>query len=654
MMTFVFTIFMSIVWVGIGWPVVRFLDRAKTLTVQETATFAFPIGGLILYAGVLLIGPFRLDGMTMWGLAGVMTLLAVPGWRAMPVGEALSTLGGLPDSMRKHPWTTFLWVTILVVGTSSLIQGMAPPNDYDGLMYHLSFPRYDVEKGLISIPWDRGLPHAFFPQFGSNISRFALATMNAGAAQMMHGLFGLLAAAGTALLVRRLGYGRDLALLSALLYLVCRAVIWEMGSSETDVPLSAFAVLTVLAYLAFWEEKTARLAALFGLMIGGGILFKLLGFVIALSLAPLILWDLIGRRVSFRILIAGPLAALLTILPHLISTFLKTGNPVYPLFVSVFNPDAVSPFDGVASSFGTGRGIDDFIMAPWTIFTMPMHYYDGMVFGAPYLLAFVPVALLGKGTFGLWRPVLSFVLLYFILWFWAFGQQTRFLLPIIPFLSGLAAVGLGVLWNESVNHLLKRSAVVLVIAAFALNQALFVGIYTLLRVPPAVGLMDSKTYHARTPTMGGAYYETCTYIASNLGPDEKYLSVTGAFHSFYCPQAPVVYNFFPDEAKWWLTSKAAPEMDAEEFIKRFKEWNFRYVIVNWAAEDRRGPTSEGGYSKRKNLAAQPNLIKIKGTDSRFSDYLDPALNQLEPVLRGRLTAVYDGPEILEMLQRQNP
>ncbi|MBL6933261.1 MAG: glycosyltransferase family 39 protein [Rhodospirillales bacterium] len=652
MASFGFIIFITAVLTGLGWLLVGRLGANGRLSGSETAAFAFATGSLILYFAVFLIGPYRLDGISMWGLTATFTIVAAFSIQKEALGQLLGQAKDLPALARTHPWSACLWIAIVLVGSSSLIQGMAPPNDYDGLMYHLSFPRRDVENGFISIPFDRGLGHAFFPQLGGNISRFALATMNVGVAQMMHGLYGLLAAAATGLIMRRVGYGRDLALSAALLFLVSRVVIWEMGSSETDVPLAAFAALAMLAYLSFRQDGSPQLMVLFGLMIGGGILFKLIGFVVAVSFAPLIFADLANTNRRRLFLMVGPAVALFVVTPHLIATYAGAGNPFYPLFSSIFNPEAQDPFRGVSDAFGTGRGVIDFIMAPWTIFTMPMHYYDGMVFGAPYLLALAPLAFVQKGSWATWRAVLSFMLVFFAFWFWGFGQQTRFLLPLVPFTSCLAAVGLGALWQMSSGRRGARFIVVGIIGVLAINQALFVGIYTLLRIPPAIGLMTAQDYHTRTPTLGGAFFETCTYIDNNLKPGEKYLSVTGAFHSYYCPQAPVVYNYFPDEAQWWLKKKEPPGMDAAEFLKRFEQWNFRYVIVSWASESRRDPEQIAGHKARKNLSAKPKILLSDGSDSRFSDYLDPVLDGLDPLIKGSMTAVYDGPAVLEALRRQ--
>jgi hypothetical protein len=338
----------------------------------------------------------------------------------------------------------------------------------------------------------------------------------------------------------------------------------------------------------------------------------------------------------------------------LILTFNLTGNPLYPLLVPFLNPGAYDHFLDVASKFGTGRGIIDLIIAPWTIFVMPMHYSDGMIFGAPYLLALAPLTFIKKDSFSNWRSVLSFIFVYFVLWFWTFGQQARFLLPLLPYLCGLGAVGLSILWELSSSNRLRRTGVIALVSVLGVNQAMFVGIYTLLKVPPALGLVDEATYHEKTPAMTSSFYGPCSYIAAHLKPGERYLSVTGSFHSYYCPQAPVVRNYFPDEARWWLSAKKPPVMKAAEFINRFEEMKLRYVIVSWAAEWRVDRQKAEGYGARENIAAKP-VVFTTGTDSRFADYLDPAIKVLNPIFRGSVTAVYDGPSVLAVLrQQQNP
>ena len=41
--------------------------------------------------------------------------------------------------------------------------GLAPLNDYDSFLYHLSQPQYELEVGRLGIPWDRNVQECSFP-----------------------------------------------------------------------------------------------------------------------------------------------------------------------------------------------------------------------------------------------------------------------------------------------------------------------------------------------------------------------------------------------------------------------------------------------------------------------------------------------------------
>ena len=76
------------------------------------------------------------------------------------------------------------------------------------------------------------------------------------------------------------------------------------------------------------------------------------------------------------------------------------------------------------------------------------------------------------------------------------------------------------------------------------------------------------------------------------------------------------------------------------------------MIVSWAAETRSGRHKRNDkYEARKNISAKSEVFTT-GTNSRFADYLDPAIKVLDPVFRGSMTAVYDGPSVLAVLLQQ--
>ena len=309
MISVLFVSALSLIIVGIGWPIVHKLGRTAGLSAVEHTGLAYLVGCFGVYFGVFLIGLYRLDAISMGALCLVMTALAAPGLKQIPWPSLLTSLRAAVATARDDKWLGFMWLTAIAVAASSMIQGLAPPNDYDSLMYHLSGPQYDLEIGRLSVPWDRGLGHFLFGAMGSNISRLALALTDAGAAQMFHGNWGLIAALGAWALARRLGFGFRVALGSAIMFLAIRVVIWEMATVETDVPLAAFSVFAMISYLAFRQSGGIGPAVLFGTIICGGILIKYQGFVVALAFAPLIGHDLVRRKISFPAILAGVFAA---------------------------------------------------------------------------------------------------------------------------------------------------------------------------------------------------------------------------------------------------------------------------------------------------------------------------------------------------------
>ncbi len=638
-MSLLFVLVFSLLLVGLGWSVILRLDRANDFNDGERLALSFLIGCFGVYFGVFFIGLYQLDALSMWSLVGIIALAAIPGLRRLPWGSFREHLKAEVMVARTDRWAGVLWLSVILIGLSSLLQGMAPPNDYDSLMYHLSYPQFDIEMGRLSIPWDRAIGTELFPAMAGHLSRLSLATMNEDVAQMLHGMLGLTAALGVAMLTGRMGYGRSAALLAAIFFLSTRVVIWEMGSVEVDVPLAAFTILAILSYHSFRQSGNTGAAVLFGLMVGGGMLVKYHGFIVALSFGPIIVHDLLRRRVALVPTLLGPMVALITLLAHSTRNFLITGNPVYPLFNGIFNPDKHEFFKIAPEGYGTGRELIDLLSTPWNIFISPMHLFDGMIFGAPFLLAFAPLVLLDAAKMRRWGPVLGIALGYYAGWFYLLDGQVRFLLPIMPVLAAISAAGVATMWSLLERRRTLKAAFISIALILGVNQALFVGIYGLLRLPVALGFMGPSTYHNETPTMNGAFYDTCGYIRENLKPGEKYFSNLQP-HSFYCPQASTVHVYFPDEAKWWLESDAPPpEPTLREFIEKSERESLRYFFVPLRGYNRRNDTA-------KMIVHDVDLSAL-----RYGRYLQSVMKELTPLIEGRYTAVYDGPQFIYSLKK---
>ena len=258
------------------------------------------------------------------------------------------------------------------------------------------------------------------------MSRFALAASGDGAAQLLHGIFGIIAAIAASLIAYRMGYSKYVVILSAIFFLAIRVVIWEMGTVEVDVALAAVTTLAVLVYLTWRDQPNWGLGVVFGLLIGCAILFKCYGVVFAVALGPIILMDIIRGRISIQKIAVGSLVAVLATSFHFGRNYVLTSNPVFPIYNKFFKPEAMEQMNSAAGAYGTGRGIIDLFITPVTMFTSPMAYFDGMIFGSPYLLVLAPLILLDWEKARKWAPIVLISSSYFVLWFYVGGHQVPF------------------------------------------------------------------------------------------------------------------------------------------------------------------------------------------------------------------------------------
>lgn len=635
-----FIVLLAAILSGLGWPLVRKLDKTAECGDGLRLFISFVVGAMALAIVVEIVGRYRLDGLSMTILLAVSSLAALPGlmsmpWKAWRDGVVIQTKTDL--------WSRVLWLLVIMVGGSSLLQGMAPPNDYDSLMYHLAIPRLDVERGVIGPAWEHELVHAFFPQMLGNLYRLTLAVMGEKPVQMVHGLFGLIAAASAGILVLRMGFGRRTALLATLMFLSIRGVVWQMATAEVDVASGALLGVALLTFMTWQRSAHMGHALLFGAMLAGGLWVKYHGGAVAIAFAVPVITALIRRQVSLIQTIGVGLAALAAFSPHMIRDYLYTGNPLFPLFNTLFNPQDPTFFENYQDVLGIGREFWHLLVTPVALFELPTHYFDGMVMGAPYLLAFLPACGLAKGRIRSWFTPLGVALVFYVEWFYLLSQQVRFLAAIWPVMSCFAAIGATALWQAAAPLKAARVAIIGISAVLVIAQMGFVAIYSALRLPSAVGLMSAETYHTKTPTLTGAFFVTCSYIRDHLEPGQSYLSLITP-HSYYCPQASMVQNYRSEaEAQSWRHGQALPPLTIPEAIQAFQQRDFRFVIVMTAEEWRAGQFSATTVHK-VDFASQ----------YRFGPAVAAGIKGLKPLIEDNKASVYDGREVLRnMLQQVN-
>lgn len=603
-----------------GWAVRR-IANGSALTALESDLAGFCLGAFAISLSVWALGTVTYTPVSIWALAVA--------WPALALAAAKPWLGQ-PRSVEGNriAWLVFAGFIVL-----TLLAGLAPPADYDGLNYHLLLPRRDLEFGRIA-PLANDRVFDAFPALAEMLYRFALATTGAPAAQLVHGVFGIAAAFGAAALVQRLGGSATAGLVAATLFLAIRIVVWEAGTTHNELALAAYFMLALLVYLAWRDEGGIGLMIVAGLAIGAACNVKYHGLVLAAAFLPLMVHDVIRRRRRVAELAAGVGIAVLVFLPLLARNWISFGNPLAPMLANWFpDSDPSARIDFRPLEMPLVDSLVGFLRSPWDIFIHGNVLYDGHVFGAPYLLVLVPLALIGWRELRHRWTVAALFAFYYVVWHFMMFHTTRFLIPMFPILAALAGIGALALWDLTKRSAAARWAAIALFSLLALNQSMFVGAYAALRLAATAGVMDEGTYLTKAPGQSTTFFAACRFIEKGLKPGQRYIAVT-TMRSYYCPQAPAIYDLFDDERqKWRRRARPFPPLSPTQLAGRMEADSVAYVFV---------ATSTKYASGRR---AEWSRVSLNLDHHRFWPTLAPALVSLRPVFETADALIYDGAEV---------
>ncbi len=402
---------------------------------------------------------------TLAGLGGLLApvvVLALPlvlAAVALPIGRGLlgvKAAAPTGTSASHDPlWRAASGATggaLFVLALAVLVQDLAPPTDYDGLLYHLVAPQaFLAAQGIVYIPDNFS---ANLPALGEMLFVFGLAGGSDRAPQLLHGVAGGLACGLTYTFGARLFGPRPaawgaagLAATPLVSFLATRAYI-----DLFTVLFGLVALFGVVLYLGAREPAWLRLA-------GAGA-----GLALATKYSALTLVAVLGATLltfawkggsAVRPGAAGRLRAALqaggvfgattglVAAPWYARQALVLGNPVWPMYLGGRDWDAtrVEQLTYFVAQYGTGHGWADWLLLPWNVYAHAWRF--GHVPGAypPVLALAAPLALLVPRSAGAAsRWLLLIVAGAAVLW--ARGwQDLRFLLTIYPALALLGAAG---------------------------------------------------------------------------------------------------------------------------------------------------------------------------------------------------------------------
>jgi len=359
---------------------------------------------------------------------------------------------------------TFLLCTIIMVFfCMEIILNLTPPISRDALIHHLAIPKLWLQHGsYYETPWAE---YSYYPMYIDLFYLGCLYLKNDIAPKFIHLAFGLCTGCLIYFYLKE-KFNRNWALLGMIIFITTPIVIWLSTTAFVDLGMSFFTTGSVLALIKWRDSEYSQLkwflisSISMGIAIGSKYNALIAWFVVNMFLVLSFARD---TNKQIKALQYGMLFFAITVLvasPWYLKNYFYTENPFYPLFNGFFkllhHPPVQEALRGQAiektgsiSFFKMrevmyGESFWETLLIPIRMFFQGQdnsyRYFQGSL--NPILIIFLPFALLNKRNR---RDKIFFVCFTAIFIFMAFFltlKQVRYILPVIPFLSIIAVMGI--------------------------------------------------------------------------------------------------------------------------------------------------------------------------------------------------------------------
>ena len=429
----------------VGKQLFKWITHPDGLSPREEDALSLALGWGVLMALTLLLG---VSGLYQhWVFYAMLVVLSI--WGAFSYHQDTETrrntfkifLCSFVAKPNLANSLTFFLMVILAAG--SFLWALAPAVRYDALSYHLAVPlRYLAAGRMLELPESF---QTYSAHYGEMLYTLALGIGTQPLPTLLNFSAGLLLAAQTYFIGRRLG-GHATGLIAALLLYSLPIIGIESATAYTDIFVAVFVTAAVQIFLHWQEIPATRWLLMMGIFSGLALGTKLNALFLLLPFWLWILFTAETRRAqsffaipsrTLRLCGSFLFIPIITLwLPWLLRDFIWTGNPIFPNYNQIFHsPDwfnaaffRIQPTSGIALRM---------LAFPWAGITDSYRYYHeapGAVLGALPLLGF-PWLYDWRKYKGLFLSFLAALVLVF-----AYGGSVRYLMPLFPLLSALAAL----------------------------------------------------------------------------------------------------------------------------------------------------------------------------------------------------------------------
>ncbi|HEU5315770.1 MAG TPA: glycosyltransferase family 39 protein [Chloroflexota bacterium] len=381
---------------------------------------------------------------------------------------------------------------LALVGVAVVVSDLAPPSDYDGLLYHLVAPRTYLEHGRLVY-----VPHNFsanLPALGEMLFAVGLAGGSDRAPQLIHASAGALGVALTYHTARRL-LPASTALWGAAGFAATPLVPFLMTRAYIDLFTVVFCVLATWALVDWQSTPRPNALLVCGAALGLAVSTKYAALPAAVGVGAVVClvgWRRGGPATAVQCAVVTASTALAASLPWLARQITMLGNPLWPMYVGGRDWDAarVEQLTYFVRQYGSGSGLGDFVLLPVNVFRESWRFgHVPWSFPPPVAVA-APLAAWSRHT-GVRSLLVGASIATFL---WAVGwQDLRFLLTIYPLLALLGAAG-----AYSVAPPRRAGPIVALLVCGTLVMALArEGQRAFSRIPVVIGLESADAFLRR-------------------------------------------------------------------------------------------------------------------------------------------------------------
>lgn len=296
----------------------RWLSNALAIAVGLGA-FTLALQGLAIAAQ--LKRPFLLALLILgWCLAARQTWHS---WQDRRLTEAPSR------KVSWHALDLFCLGLVLTVWVPTLVAPLAPPMQWDELMYHLPHAKQWAQSGALTI--NEWLRYPWFPYNYDLLYAAAIILKGDILAHLLHALAGWLVALMTYRLGLRHG-GRAVACLATSAWLVMGGHLY--GSAYIDLGVALYVMSSGVSMWLWWQQRSHKgwlLVAAFCLGLAAGSKYQALTYLP--FLVAVLLW--LEPR-SWKTWAAAATAFLLPCVYWYLRNYIETGDPFDPLGARIF------------------------------------------------------------------------------------------------------------------------------------------------------------------------------------------------------------------------------------------------------------------------------------------------------------------------------